>query len=528
MRNIFLYGPMGSGKSSVGKQLATNLAIGFRDLDSEIEKIQNLPIKTIISKFGENYFRDIESSVLAGLLGNNTQKGGCDPLVIALGGGTLLREENRTICESTGEIIFLDVDYQTLLHRLMTDDPEQRPLLVGDIENKLKKILTEREEHYAGFEMRIANISADGKHQKTIEGFAWDVQLALGRYRVSGMGKPYDVLVEAGAIHRVGELLRDCGLTGPTVVIGDTNTIPLYGDIVQESLRTSGYTTTSVMIEAGEANKTVETIAKIWRGLLSAGMDRKGIVIALGGGVVGDLSGFAASTFMRGCRWVGVPTTLLSMVDASIGGKTGFDLPEGKNLIGSFHSPSLVVADPQVLTSLPVEEIKSGLAEVIKHGIIADPELFQLCARGLDWLMNNMVPVVRRAMGVKIKIIQEDPYEAGVRAALNLGHTVGHAIEIASHFRLRHGEAVAIGMVVEAGMASHLQLSTAGLVEKITKTLDNVGLPTSIPPGLNREVIFSAMKLDKKKDKNTIKFALPIDIGSVLVGVAVDNLEGIL
>jgi 3-dehydroquinate synthase len=322
--------------------------------------------------------------------------------------------------------------------------------------------------------------------------------------------------------------LRDCGLTGLTVVVGDSNTIPLYGEIVQESLQKAGYMASIIMIEAGEENKTLETVANIWRGLLSAGMDRKGIVVALGGGVVGDLSGFAASTYMRGCRWVGVPTTLLSMVDASIGGKTGFDLPEGKNLIGSFHSPSMVIVDPQVLASLPVEEIKSGLAEVIKHGIIADPELFQLCNRGLDWLLENMVLIVRRAMGVKIRIIHEDPYEAGVRAALNLGHTIGHAIEIASHFRLRHGEAVAIGMVVEAGIALRLQLSTAGLVEKITRTLVNVGLPTSIPPNLNREVIISAMKLDKKKDKNTIKFALPVDIGSVQVGVAIEDLEGII
>lgn len=528
MRNIFLYGPMGSGKSSVGKQLATNLAIGFRDLDAEIENAQNMPIKTIISKFGESYFRDIESSVLTDLLSPPQNDVSPGTLVIALGGGTLLRKENRSMCESTGDIIFLDVDYQTLLQRLLADDPEQRPLLVGDIENRLKKILTERENHYADFEMRIANISADGNHQKTIENIAWDVQLALGRYRVSGMGKPYDVFVEPGAIHRVGEFLRDCDLTGPTVVVGDSNTIPLYGEIVLESLRKTGYSASMIMIDAGEVNKTLETVAFIWRGLLSAGMDRKGIVVALGGGVVGDLSGFAASTYMRGCKWVGVPTTLLSMVDASIGGKTGFDLPEGKNLIGSFHSPSIVIVDPQVLTSLPVEEIKSGLAEVIKHGIIADPELFQLCNRGLDWLLENMVLIVRRAMGVKIRIIHEDPYEAGVRAALNLGHTIGHAIEIASNFRLRHGEAVAIGMVVEAGIASRLQLSTDGLVETITRALVNVGLPTSIPPNLNREVIISAMKLDKKKDKNTIKFALPIDIGSVQIGVAIEDLEGII
>ena len=197
----------------------------------------------------------------------------------------------------------------------------------------------------------------------------------------------------------------------------------------------------------------------LWKSFLENGLDRKSTVIALGGGVVGDMAGFAASTYMRGINWIAVPTTLLSMVDASLGGKTGFDLPEGKNLIGAFYPPKLVLADPSLLLTLPERELRSGMAEVVKHGIISDPELFALCARGLDWVKNNLEEVVKRAMAVKIKVIEEDPYEKGFRAALNLGHTVGHAVELVSKFNLRHGEAIAIGMVAEAKYSARVGLA---------------------------------------------------------------------
>ncbi len=192
------------------------------------------------------------------------------------------------------------------------------------------------------------------------------------------------------------------------------------------------------------------------------------------------MAGFAAATYMRGIHWVGVPTTLLSMVDASLGGKTGFDLPQGKNLIGSFYPPKLVLADPQVLKTLPEAELISGLAEVVKHGIISDPELFDLCSRGLDWVKANLEEIVKRAMAVKIKIIEEDPYEKGFRAALNLGHTVGHAVELVSKFELRHGEAVSIGMVAEAKYAERKGLAKTGLAHVIADVLSDLGLPTSI------------------------------------------------
>jgi shikimate kinase / 3-dehydroquinate synthase len=207
-----------------------------------------------------------------------------------------------------------------------------------------------------------------------------------------------------------------------------------------------------MILPAGEESKNLELVSYLWKDFLENGLDRNSTVIALGGGVVSDMAGFAASTYMRGIQWIALPTTLLGMVDASLGGKTGIDLPEGKNLVGSFHPPKLVLADPGLLFTLPERELTSGMAEVVKHGIISDPELFGMCKNGMDWVKQNLEEIVKRAMAVKIQIIEEDPYEKGDRAALNLGHTVGHAVELVSDFELRHGEAVAIGMVMEANM----------------------------------------------------------------------------
>jgi 3-dehydroquinate synthetase len=215
------------------------------------------------------------------------------------------------------------------------------------------------------------------------------------------------------------------------------------------------------------------------------------------------------------------------MVDASLGGKTGVDLPEGKNLIGSFYPPKLVLADPSLLLTLPERELSSGMAEVVKHGIISDPELFEFCSRGMAWVKENLEEIVKRAMAVKIRVIEDDPYEKGFRAALNLGHTVGHAVELVSKFELRHGEAIAIGMVVEARYAEEISLGQKGLADRIAATLANLGLPTRIPDAMPREEIIRAMQMDKKKNAKVIRFALPVEIGKVEL-VDVSDLESVL
>jgi 3-dehydroquinate synthetase len=225
---------------------------------------------------------------------------------------------------------------------------------------------------------------------------------------------------------------------------------------------------------------------------------------------------------------VAVPTTLLAMVDASLGGKTGVDLPQGKNLVGAFHAPALVLADPNTLATLPVEELRSGLAETVKHGILGDPYLLECCA-GLKNLADSLemkarLPeIVRRGMAVKIKVIEADPFEKNQRAGLNLGHTIGHAIELASGFHLRHGEAVAIGMVIEAHLAEDMGIADAGLSDTIAGLLSGLGLPVQIPGDLDPALILKAVELDKKRAGRKVRFALPVRVGEVKLGIEVDD-----
>ncbi|HEX9334215.1 MAG TPA: 3-dehydroquinate synthase [Anaerolineales bacterium] len=508
MTHIFLYGPVGVGKSTIGKVLARNFNLPFVDSDHVIETNAGMSISQLMAQKGEMACRDMETAALKQIINNKES-------VIALGGGALLREENRALVENNGTVIFLMAELNILLGRLSSDS-NQRPLLAGDLREKLTSLLAKRKEHYDSFPLRLdAN--------QVPEKLTWQIQVMLGRFHLSAMGE-YDVIVQR--VEQVGNLLYSLGLQNP-IVVTDENIAKFHSESVLESLRRVGFFPNLLTIPAGEAYKTLDTVQQLWHGFLEHGLDRKSTVIALGGGVIGDLTGFAASTYMRGINWVCVPTTLLSMIDASIGGKTGFDLPEGKNLIGSFYPPKLVLADPQVLETLPEAEFISGLAEIVKHGIISDPELFDLCARGLDCIKDELEQIVKRAMAVKVKIIEEDPYEKGFRAALNLGHTVGHAVELVSKFQLRHGEAVAIGMVAEAKLAERLAVASKGLSEAISKVLSGLGLPIQIPRELPREEVVRLMRVDKKKNASAIRFALPAEIGKVEL-VDVTDLEMVL
>lgn len=524
MSHIFLYGPPGTGKSSIGEILARNLALPFVDLDNTIESNAGMSIAQIMEQGGEMAFREMETAALKEIVGHAFSKtppprGSVtirQDKVISLGGGALLRDENRLFAEAHGTIVLLTAELTTLLERLKGESGK-RPLLTGDVREKLTSLLAQRREHHDSFAIQC---HVDGK---TAEHSAFQMQLRLGRFHLRAMGE-YDVLVQP--VGQIGNLSYERGLENP-IVVTDENVAVFHSESVLTSLRESGFAPTLLTVPAGEAYKDLETIQALWHGFLEHGLDRKSTVIALGGGVIGDMTGFAAASYMRGIHWVCVPTTLLSMVDASLGGKTGFDLPEGKNLIGSFHPPRLVLADPRLLSTLPERELISGLAEVVKHGIISDPELFHLCARGLECVKQDLESIVRRAMAVKIKVIEEDPYERGSRAALNLGHTVGHAVELVSKFELRHGEAIAIGMVAEANLAEKLGVAEAGLSDRIGAVLIGLGLPVQVPAELPRPEILRAMRVDKKKNAKAIRFALPADIGKVEL-VDVSDLEMVL
>ncbi len=510
---FFLYGPPGSGKTTIGKILADAIHLPFFDLDMEIENRWGCPIPQIFADFGETAFRQAEAEEIKLLLDHGEA-------VIALGGGTLVNPSVRVLVQDHGAVLCLQAANSVLLDRLSGDanynsQNRQRPLLAGDVAAKLEGLLAQRAEHYASFPAQLDTSHLDPQRA------AWEAQIILGRFHLDHASQPYDVSIQADGISSIGKMISARGLHGPAALVTDSNTGPLYAARVRASLENAGISSTLIVIPSGESHKTIEYLQTLWDGFLDAGLDRGCFVLALGGGVVGDMTGFAASTYMRGIRWVNIPTSLLAMVDASLGGKTGVDIPRGKNLVGSFHPPALVLADPDVLQTLPEAEFRSGMAEAIKHGVIADPELLEECAKPhIDWLMDKLVS---RAMAVKVRIIEADPYEKGIRAALNLGHTVGHAVEWVSGYRLRHGEAVSIGLVVEAQLSELLGIAEPGLSQRIAAVLAGAGLPVEIPADLDRVTIRQAIRVDKKKSQGRIRFALPVRIGEVKIGVDVPD-----
>ncbi|MCL4263038.1 MAG: 3-dehydroquinate synthase [Anaerolineae bacterium] len=328
----------------------------------------------------------------------------------------------------------------------------------------------------------------------------------------------YEVMVGSGLLPRLGELAR---IAGPVAVITDEHVGPLYASAC-------GEVACVLTVPAGEQHKTLPTVNGLYSQLLAAGIDRTGTVVALGGGVVGDMAGFVAATYMRGVAFVQCPTSLLAMVDASVGGKTGVDLPEGKNLVGAFKQPTAVLADIATLQTLPPAEFAAGMAEVIKHGLISHPRLFQQI-EDEGRRLRTMSPVrlqtlVSEAIRVKRDVVQEDPFEHGRRALLNLGHTFGHAIEQVSGYRVTHGQGVALGLVAAAHLSARLGYCDAALPARVEAVLRQVELPTRIPADLPPDPIYRAMFSDKKKVGNRLRFVLLRDVGQVFV--ADDVAEG--
>ncbi|MBW4459575.1 MAG: 3-dehydroquinate synthase [Nodosilinea sp. WJT8-NPBG4] len=341
--------------------------------------------------------------------------------------------------------------------------------------------------------------------------------------------EPYDVVVATGGIDHLGTWLGggESLLVKPgqkLLLVSNPAIFKRYGDRALASLTQSGYVVETCLLPAGERYKTLSSLQKIYDTALDFYLERKSAMVALGGGVVGDMTGFAAATWLRGVNVVQVPTSLLAMVDASIGGKTGVNHPRGKNLIGAFHQPRLVLIDPTVLKTLPVREFRAGMAEVIKYGVIWDRELFETleAAPRLDqyrYLGDELLhTILTRSCQAKADVVSQDEKEAGLRAILNYGHTIGHAVESLMNYRgVNHGEAVAIGMVAVGKIATALDYWTADEETRQLKLIEKAGLPTQIPAQLAAEDILSLLQGDKKVEDGQVRFVMPDGLGAAKV-----------
>lgn len=345
----------------------------------------------------------------------------------------------------------------------------------------------------------------------------------------------YPVVVESGALAALPARLAALGLRGALWLACDAAVAATYGERLAEGLRSAGFTVHLHSVASGEASKGPEGLWRLYDWMIGGGVERRDAVLALGGGVVGDLAGFAAASVLRGVAVVQLPTTLLAMVDAAVGGKTGINHPLGKNLIGAFYQPRLVLADTATLATLPPRELRAGMAEVVKHGVIADAGLFaelEALAAIQGWasiplaawptgnptLVERLTAIVRRAVAVKVGVVSRDEREQGERITLNYGHTVGHAVEaLMGYGPLLHGEAVAIGMHAAARIAVAMGLCDAGLVERQRRLLAAYGLSVAVPHGLDPEAIIAATLRDKKVQARRVRWVLPTAVGSVVV-----------
>jgi len=527
--NLVITGFMGTGKTAVGRQVAHLLDRPFVDMDAEIEARAGKPIPAIFTDEGEAAFRRLESALCRELAARQG-------LVIATGGGALVDPENRAAMMAAGTVVCLTAAPDEVLRRVRQAGPAGRPLLdVADPAAEVRRLLAARREAYAAIPWHV---DTNGRPIKEI---AAEVA-ALAKVITLSVRHPagaYPVHVGAGLLARLGQALRAIsggkGEGSRVAVVSNPVVEPLYGRQARASLAVAGFRPVACTVPDGEQHKTPATVAALYEQLLDGGLDRGDTVLSLGGGVTGDEAGFAAATYLRGVRFVQVPTTLLAMVDASVGAKTGVDLPQGKNLVGAFKQPALVLVDPAVVATLPVEEVRAGMAEVLKHAVIGDAGLFaRLETPPADPGAPLSAALVARAIRVKVNVVEADPYEAGRRAVLNLGHTVGHALERLSGYDLRHGEAVAIGTVAAARLAAALARTDAAAVERIamaeqTAVVGQIeaalaawGLPLRCPP-LPASDIWDAMATDKKRRGDTLRWVLPRAIGRVDVVDGIDK-----
>ena len=493
----------------------------FVDTDDEIEKRAGMSVRDIFSGFGEAHFRALENSFCREIAAQQGQ-------VVATGGGMPVDPENRRLLSSAGVVICLRCEAREILKRV--GNGSDRPMLQADAPaQSVIQLLRERELAYAAFPFHLNTtyLSIESVVERVLpvaNGRTESVRFLTVHLPDAG---GYTVAVGPGTGELLGAMLRDRGVTSRIAVVTDSNIETLYLPRVMHSLQRAGFNPFSCIVPAGEASKSLTQLTRLYEAFLEGGLDRRGAVVALGGGVVGDLAGYAAATFMRGVAFVQCPTTLLAMIDASVGGKTGINLPQGKNLAGAFKQPMVVVADTQTLSTLPKTEIQTGMAELIKHAVIGDPELFDILENFRD-IASSDPDLIIRSVGVKARVVEQDPFESGPREVLNLGHTVGHALEKCSRYSLDHGKAVSIGMVAAARISHKMGLCDSRISDRLEALLTRNELP--VRHKLDPDQVIAAMAADKKVVEGKARFVLIKDIGSVEHGreVAPDVVKRVL
>ncbi len=526
--NIILVGMMGAGKTTIGKALANFLDKTFIDSDHEIQDRTGVKIPVIFEIEGEAGFRKRESETLVELVKKNN-------IVLATGGGAVLSEENRQLLKQNGIVIYLRASVNDLHRRTRHD--KNRPLLqTQNLYARLHELYTQRDAYYRETAHVIIDSGKQGVRyliQKLINklisinldtikqnGNENTMQTISVDFTISPEKRNYPIHIGHGILEQA-DLILSCLPQKRVAIVSNTTVAPLYLEKLRLALEKRGVISVPIIIPDGEAHKNWETLNFIFDALLKNHCERNTTILALGGGVVGDLTGFAAATYLRGVPFIQIPTTLLAQVDSSVGGKTGINHQLGKNMIGAFYQPRMVLTDSATLNTLPDRELRAGLAEIIKYGLIRDPAFF-------DWLEQNMRrllardPIIlneaiQRSCENKAEIVAADEKENGIRALLNLGHTFGHAIENGMGYGVwLHGEAVAAGIVLAAELSQRMKLISEADVQRIRKIFMLAGLPVTAPR-MPLEKYLQLMMLDKKVDAGKTRFILLNRIGEAVM-----------
>ncbi|MCD2517029.1 bifunctional shikimate kinase/3-dehydroquinate synthase AroKB [Massilia sp. G4R7] len=520
---------MGAGKTTIGRQIARKLGKRFVDSDHEIEARTGATIPWIFEIEGEASFRRREADVIRDLSSQ-------DDLVLATGGGAVLNPASRALLAERGTVIYLRASIGSILQR--TSHDKNRPLLqTADPRARLEELFAQRDPLYR--EIADLVIDTGRPNVQSMVQTILDQLAALDAARAAACARrpgkdamnqqaPTTLNVELGERSypiAIGPNLLDDGALldrhvdgGKAAIVTNTTVAPLYLARVAGALRAQGREVVEIVLPDGEEHKNWESLNLVYDALLKHRCDRKTTLVALGGGVIGDLTGFAASSYMRGVPFLQLPTTLLSQVDSSVGGKTGINHPLGKNMIGAFYQPRAVIADTSTLDTLPPRELSAGLAEVIKHGAILDADYFAWIEQNIGKLVARepqaMAYAIARSCEIKADVVRKDEREGGLRAVLNFGHTFGHAIESGLGYgNWLHGEAVGCGMVMAADLSARLGLVGAATVERVRALVQAAGLPT-VAPDLGIERWIELMAVDKKNEGGAIKFILLKPLGS--------------